>query len=449
MSDRLGDASSRSLLEQALERAQDSAGEGSRVYLRLDAENARRTAGAIDRKCASGTRLSPIAGLPVSVKDLFDIEGQVTTAGSPTLRSAHAAAHDCTAIARLKAAGAVIVGQTNMSEFAFTGVGMNPHFGTPANPFDRAARRIPGGSSSGAAVSITDGMAVAAIGSDTGGSVRIPAALCGIVGFKPTQQRIPREDVFPLSTTLDSIGVLARSLEMCAAFDAVLAGEEPRGVTPAALATIVAAVPRNYFLEDLQPAVGSAFARAVAALSAAGVRVVDADFPEVAGIGAVNAKGGFSAAEAYAFHRRIGTDFAACDPLVRERILRGAAIEDSDYLEMIHGRASIIRDFDRAHAGFDVILCPTVPVIAPAMASLERDPDEFRKVNALVLRNPSVVNFLDRCALSLPCHRPAEAPVGLMLIGRHLGDHDLLSIGAAVEHALAAANGAAAPSVRT
>ena len=439
--------SSRTLVEEALERASDSAGEGARVFVGLDAGNARRGADAIDSSRNSGARLSAIAGLPVSVKDLFDIEGQVTTAGSPALQNAPTAVRDSTVVARLKAAGAVIVGRTNMSEFAFTGVGMNPYYGTPANPFDRATRRIPGGSSSGAGVSVTDGMAMAAIGSDTGGSVRIPAALCGIVGFKPTQKRIPLDGVFPLSSTLDSVGVLAGSVETCAAFDAVLAAEAPWELIPADLRSITAAVPRNYFLDDLEPPVADALARALTAMSAAGARVVDAGFPEVAAIGAVNAMGGFAAAEAYPFHHKNSTDAACHDPLVRERILRGASIGDSVHSEMARRRASIIRDFADAHATVDVIVCPVVPLIAPAIGALERDPDEFRRVNALLLRNPSVVNFLDRCALSLPCHRPGDAPVGLMLIGRHAGDHTLLSIGAAVERLLAAANGGDAHSI--
>ena len=431
-----GGASSRKLVDEALERALDPAGEGARVFLHLDAEGARRAADAIDREFARGARRSPIAGLPISVKDLFDIEGQITMAGSPSMRFAPAAERDCPAMARLKRAGAVILGRTNLTEFAFSGIGINPHFGTPANPYEREKRRIPGGSSSGAAVSISDGMAFAAIGSDTGGSVRIPSALCGITGFKPTRERIPLDGVFPLSSTLDSVGVLARSVACCAAVDALLAGEEPWEPVPADVREIAAAVPRNYFLEGLEKPVASAFERAVSALSAAGMRMVEADFPQAAAIASINAKGGLSAAEAFVFHNRLGTDLAGYDPLVRERILRGGTIADAEYIEMVRARARLIREFEAAHAAIDVIICPTVPIVAPEIAALQRDPDEFRRANGQVLRNPSIVNFLDRCALSVPCHRSGDAPVGLMLTGRHLGDRALLEIGAAVEQVL-------------
>jgi aspartyl-tRNA(Asn)/glutamyl-tRNA(Gln) amidotransferase subunit A len=425
--------SSRSVVDAALERAADIAGEGCRVFISLDVEGARKAADAVDRQSAP---VSPIAGLPVSIKDLLDVEGQVTTAASTAFRNAPPAARDSAVVSRLKRAGAVLVGRTNMTEFAFTGVGMNPHYGTPANPFDRAARRIPGGSSSGAAVSVTDGMCAAAIGSDTGGSVRIPAALCGIVGFKPTQYRVPLNGVFPLSPTLDSIGVLAPTVGLCAAFDAVLADEESAGLPGIDLRTLRAGVPTNDLLDDLEPAVALAFERALAALSAAGLPLADTALPEVAEIARINARGGFSAAESYAWHRDHGTDVAASDPRVTERMLRGASISTEDLARMHTTRREIIHRFDAAQAAIDVILCPTVPIIAPPIRTLEEDPAEFRRVNALLLRNPSVVNFLDRCALTIPCHHPGEAPVGLMLIGRHGQDRMLLAIGAAIERVL-------------
>ncbi len=426
-------ASSRTVVEAALERAADPAGEGRRVFLSLDPEGARRAADAIDRQPA---RPLPIAGLPVSLKDLLDVEGQVTTAASPAFRDAPPAARDSAVVSRLKSAGAVLVGRTNMTEFAFTGVGMNPHYGTPANPFDRAARRIPGGSSSGAAVSVTDGMSAAAIGSDTGGSVRIPAALCGIAGFKPTQYRVPLEGVFPLSPTLDSIGVLAPTVSMCAAFDAILAGEDPADLPPADLRSIRAAVPTNYFLDDLEPPVALAFQRALAALSAAGLQLADLAVREVATIAEFNSRGGFAAAEAYSWHRERGTDLAGSDPRVTERLLRGASISARELARMHDTRREIIHRFEAAHSGVDVIVCPTVPIVAPPIRALEEDAAEFRRVNGLLLRNPSIVNFLDRCALTVPCHRPGDAPVGLMLIGRHGEDRSLLALGTAVEHIL-------------
>jgi aspartyl-tRNA(Asn)/glutamyl-tRNA(Gln) amidotransferase subunit A len=429
---------SRELVEKALARASDPEGEGRLVFTRLDAGRARRTAEAVDALRAAGVDLSPIAGLPISVKDLFDIQGEVTTAGSVALRNSPAAAADAPVIGRLKRAGAVIVGRTNMTEFAFSGVGINPHYGTPANPYERKRRLLPGGSSSGAAVSVTDGMAMAAVGTDTGGSVRIPAALCGLTGFKPTQSRIPLEGVFPLSTTLDSVGTIAPTVASCSTVYAVLAGDRPWDPQPANLASEVFAVPRNYLLEDLDPQVARSFESALSRLSRAGAKVVEVALPELAGIAVVNAKGGFAAAESYSFHRRLGTAFDACDPRVRERILRGQAITAADYLDMVEARTAIIRSFEQAHAALDVILCPTVPIVAPEIRALEERAEEFRRVNLLLLRNPTVANFLDRCALSVPCHRPGEAPVGLMLIGRHLKDRKLLSIGLAVEQAVRA-----------
>ena len=424
---------SRTIVDAALKRAADPAGEGRRVFLTLDAEGARSAAEAIDRQTAHP---SPVAGLPVSIKDLLDVKGQVTTAASPALRNAPPAARDSAVAARLKRAGAVLVGRTNMTEFAFTGVGINPHYGTPANPFDRATRRIPGGSSSGAAVSVTDRMCAAAIGSDTGGSVRIPAALCGITGFKPTQYRVPLDGVFPLSPALDSIGVLAPTVSLCAAFDAILAGEESAELPPADLRTFRAAVPTNYFVDDLEPAVAGALQLALEALSAGGLRLADAAFPETADIAEANVGGGFAAAEAYAWHRDHSTDLACSDPRVTERISRGASISADDLARMHATRREINHRFEAAHSGLDVILCPTVPIVAPPIRALEEDAAEFRRVNTLLLRNPSVVNFLDRCALTVPCHRTGEAPVGLMLIGRHGEDRTLLAIGAAVERVL-------------
>src|SRR5215475_13636689 len=216
---------SRGLVEQCLARIADQSGEGGRVFLKVHAADALAAADFYDRVRARGAAPSLFAGIPVSIKDLFDVAGDATTAGSIALKNGKAATRDAPAVARLRAAGLIPIGRTNMTEFAFSGLGINPHYGTPANAYDRPAGRIPGGSSSGAAVSITDGMAFGALGTDTGGSCRIPAALCGIAGFKPTQKRVPIDGAFPLSHTLDSIGPLAAKVADCAVFDAVLAGE--------------------------------------------------------------------------------------------------------------------------------------------------------------------------------------------------------------------------------
>lgn len=432
-----GATTSVALTEDALARIHDPAGEGHLVFTKVYAEHARQAAARIDALRANGTSLSPIAGLPISIKDLFDVEGEVTKAGSTALANHAPAKRDAEIIVRLKRAGAVIVGRTNMSEFAFTGVGMNPHYGTPANPYDRQRRRIPGGSSSGAPVSVTDGMALAAIGTDTGGSVRIPAALCGLAGFKPTQRRIPLAGVFPLSPSLDSVGVLAPTVSCCAEVDAILSGE-PRIGDAIELKSKVLAIPKNYFLDDLDKQVAAAFEAAISKLSSAGARIVNVAIPEMEQIGEVNARGGLSAPEAYAYHRRLGTGFEEYDPLVRERILRGQEVSAADYLDMLAAREKIVESFNRnqAEGGWDILVCPTVPIIAPEISRLEKDPQAYRSVNRLLLRNPSVANFLDRCALTVPCHHQGEAPVGLMLIGCTLADQHLLEFGTAIEQVL-------------
>ena len=430
-----GSISSGALVEDALSRALDPSGEGSRVFVHLDADRVRRSAEAIDKDQAMIASL-PIGGIPVSVKDLFDVQGEVTAAGSPQLSSRPTARDDAPAIVRLRRAGAVLVGRTNMSEFAFSGVGLNPHFGTPANPYDRARRRIPGGSTSGGAVSVADGMALAALGSDTGGSIRIPAALCGLTGFKPTQSRIPLTGVFPLAPSLDSVGTIAHTVSCCAILDAILAAEPPDGLPKADLRSISFATPKNYFVDGMDSHVARTFEATVSKLAAAGATIVDVSLPEVQRMIEVNSRGGLAPAESYRFHQKLGTNIDAYDRIVRDRVLRGRTINDSDYALMLEARRTIIQSFDEAHGRWDAILCPTVPIVAPEIETLANDAEELARVNALLLRNPSAANFLDRCALTIPCHEAGAAPVGLMLIGRRLQDRFLLSIGRALEHVL-------------
>ncbi len=433
-----GRTTSRDLIEVALARIADPAGEGRRSFRQVYTDAAREAADAQDRLRKAGYRLSLLAGLPVSIKDLFDVEGEITLAGSTALRDAPPAPRDAAVVARLRAAGAVLIGRTNMTEFAFSGVGINPHYGTPGNPWDR--KRIPGGSSSGAAVAVADGQGVVAIGSDTGGSVRIPAALCGLVGFKPTQSRVPRDGALPLSTTLDSIGPLANSVMCCAITDAVLAGEAP--VPPPRLEPggLRLGIPRGSFLFDaLDPGVAAGFERACAALTRVGARVYELPIPELAEYAAINAKGGFSPPEAYAWHAELmarrGQDY---DPRVRLRIGRGAEMTAPDYVRLVADRARFIARVAARTAGCDALIAPTVAMIAPPIADFDADAD-FMRLNARILRNPSLVNFLDRCAVTLPVSVPGEAPVGLMLIGPQGGDKRLLEIALAIEAALASA----------
>jgi aspartyl-tRNA(Asn)/glutamyl-tRNA(Gln) amidotransferase subunit A len=432
-----GRTTSRALVEEALARIADPAGEGSRCFLRVYADTARVAAEAQDRLRSAGYVASPLAGLPVSIKDLFDVAGERTLAGSKALDDAPPATQNAPIVARLRAAGAVLIGRTNMTEFAFSGVGINPHYGTPGNPYDR--KRIPGGSSSGAPISVADGFAAVAIGTDTGGSVRIPAAFCGIVGFKPTQKRITREGATPLSTTLDSIGPLGNSVACCAITDAVLAGEPavaPRAVTAGALRL---GIPRTLVLDDLDREVATAFEHACTTLSGAGARLVDLPLAELGEYPSINAKGGFSPPEAYAWHEKLiarrGADY---DPRVRVRIERGRSMSAVDYVTLCWQRADFIARIEAATADVDALLMPTIPLIAPPMAAFEKD-DDYWPLNARILRNTSVINFLDRCAVTLPIHLPGTAPVGLMVVGRHGEDRRLLSMALGIETVIEAA----------
>lgn len=425
------------LVEDALMRIAVPSGEGARVFLRTHRESALAEARASDALRAHGIVPSPLAGIPVSVKDLFDVAGDITRAGSKALADAAPAKSDATVVRRLRQAGAIIVGRTNMVEFAFSGLGLNPHYGTPRNPWDRATGRIPGGSSSGAAVSVSDGMAAMGLGTDTGGSVRIPAALCGLTGFKPTARRIPRDGTFPLSATLDSIGPIAPGVACCALVDRVLAGDAPLLPPALPLKGLRLGVVQDYVQEGLDSGVAAAFGRALARLSEAGASVTDMRFEALQRLPQINQKGGLVVAEAYSIHRElIARRQADYDPRVASRALRGADISAADYLDVLAQRAAMIAESARLAAPYDALLMPTVVMVAPAIAPLEADDALYGRTNLAMLRNPSVVNFLDGCALSIPCHRPGEGPVGLMVVGQSGGDRRLLAVGLALEAAL-------------
>ncbi|MGO4326130.1 amidase [Cupriavidus sp. 2TAF22] len=427
-----GTASRAGVIAEAAHLARQPAAQA--VLLHPTFDTAAETARAADAAAQAGQPLHPLAGLPVSVKDLFDVTGQTTRAGSPVRADAAPATADATVVRRLREAGAALVGRTNMTEFAFSGVGINPHFGTPVNPADAGVARIPGGSSSGAAVSVALGLAVAGLGSDTGGSIRIPAALCGLTGFKPTARRVPLDGAFPLSYTLDTACAMARSVHDCALVDSVIADQ---AVVPAskALAGIRLAVPRQYLLDDLDTTVARAFDRTLARLSAAGVRIEQIDLPELAELPAINAAGGFTAAEAYAIHRgTLASRREQYDPRVAMRIERGAAMGAADYVDLMRVRAGWIARVLARIDGFDAVACPTVPMVAPAIAPLAQDDALFFRTNALLLRNTSAFNFLDGCSISLPCHQPDELPVGLMLSHGALRDAQLLGTAIALEN---------------
>jgi aspartyl-tRNA(Asn)/glutamyl-tRNA(Gln) amidotransferase subunit A len=428
-----GRTTSRALVEQCLARITDPNGEGQRAFISVHADQARAMADAMDALRRVGREPSRYAGIPISLKDLFDIAGQPTPAGSRALADAPPAAAHAAVVQRMLAAGFVPLGRTNMTEFAFSGLGINPHYGTPRAPWDRAAGRIPGGSSSGTAVSVSDAMAVAGLGTDTGGSCRIPAAFCGIVGYKPTARRVPITGVLPLAPSLDSVGPLAPSVGCCAVIDALLAGETPSLPKPAELDGLRLAVPETVVLDGLDATVATAFDRALTTLSRAGARILRRRFAEFDAIGPVNSKGGFAASEAYAWHHTLLAEKGALyDPRIRVRIERGERMSAVDYIDVVNARRRIIASFDASTHEFDALIMPTVPIVPPCIAELD-DEREYNRINMHILRNTAIGNFLDRCSISLPCHREGEPPVGLMLIGETMGDASLFSIAAAVE----------------
>lgn len=427
-----GKLRARALVDQALDRITDPSGEGSRAFVSIN-HSARAQADDIDRRRAKGDALPPFAGIPLALKDLFDVAGEITSAGSRIFAHEAPALRDAPAVARLRAAGFVFVGRNNMTEFAFSGLGLNPHYGTPASPFDRTTRRIPGGSTSGGAVAVADGMAAASLGTDTGGSCRIPAAFCGIVGFKPTAHRVPRQGVTPLAHSLDSIGPLANSVACCTTLDAILRGVTPRPLAAVSLSDVRLLLPTSLVLDGMDEHVAKAFERGIDTLTRAGITITRQPLTELLRISEINSRGGIAAAEAYAWHRPLLESHRdQYDPRVANRILNGGKLTAHDVRDLHDARAEMIETIDRATNEVDALVLPTTPIIPPAMSAFSQDTDYVR-LNGLVLRNPSLANFLDRCAISLPVHREGEAPAGLMLIGRRDDDPRLLAIARAIE----------------
>lgn len=419
---------------QALQAIADAGAEGTRIFTKVFADAALAEASAADARATAGINLGPLDGRIVSVKDLFDVAGTPTTAGSKVRRDAAPADKDAVIVQRLRAAGAVIIGKTNMTEFAFSGIGINPHYGTPGNARD--ATRIPGGSSSGAGVAVARGMCEIAIGSDTGGSIRIPSALNGITGFKPTQARVTREGAFPLSFTLDTVGPLATDVLDCAKTDAVLSNQSWQPLEQRTVAGLRIGVPRGLLFTQTDAPVLQAFEQMVAALQAAQARVTDVHLDELLGAPFhLQEKGTLIAAEAAHIHSDLLAAGKAdeLDALVLSRIRRGETIPAAHYVSVQQARGPLQQQLDAALADFDILILPTVPVTAPTIQSLD-DEETFHRTNMLVLRNPSVFNFYDLPAASLPLPRKSEEmPVGLMLVGQRNGDRALLAIAAALQ----------------
>jgi aspartyl-tRNA(Asn)/glutamyl-tRNA(Gln) amidotransferase subunit A len=431
-----GRTSARKLVDGCLAKIADSSGEGARAFVRVDAGAAIEAAEAMDRLREVKAAPSRFAGIPISIKDLFDIRGQVSRAGSRALDDSAPAEADAPAVARLRRAGFVVIGRTNMTEFAYSGIGINPHYGTPKGAWQRSVGHVPGGSSSGAAVSVADGMAHGALGTDTGGSCRIPAAYNGIVGFKPTQRRVPLDGAVPLSFTLDSIGPLARSVACCAALDAVLADEAFVPLQPRPIKGMRLAVPTTVALDELDDAVAKTFERALETLSRQGALIERIEVPEFLDVGVMNTKGGFAAAESYAWHRYlIASKGDVYDPRVSLRIMRGESISAADYIDLLVARKSLIARTTVRLAPYDALIMPTTANTPPVIADLADD-KAFTKANLLSLRNCTLINMIDGCAISLPCHREGEVPVGLMLAAPGGTDRRIFELAAGMEDAI-------------
>jgi aspartyl-tRNA(Asn)/glutamyl-tRNA(Gln) amidotransferase subunit A len=431
-----GRTTSRALVEEAFARIVDPAGEGSRAYVKLYPDAARAEAEFADRLRKSGVRRSPVDGLPIGVKDLFDVAGDVTRAGSKIFEKNPPAHADAPAVARLRAAGAVLLGRHNMVEFAFGGVGLNPHYGTPKNPYDRATGRVPGGSTSGGAVAQADGMCVMALGSDTRGSIRQPAALCGVTGFKPTQRRVSREGAFPLSYTLDSIGPIASSVACCAVYDAILAGEKPDPLPELPAKGLRLLLPRSSALDDLDAHVTRTFVSTLQRLGRAGAVLTEVKVPAFDRQAEYFKGGGLAGAEAYHIHKPHLGRAAEYDARVAKRVMMGWELSAEDYLTIFDLRAAYIREVEALATPYDAIIMPTTPCVAPTIAETQASDEDYFRWNFRIMRNTGLINFLDGCAVTVPCHAKGTPPVGLMVCGTAMSDRRTLAVAAAVEQAL-------------
>jgi aspartyl-tRNA(Asn)/glutamyl-tRNA(Gln) amidotransferase subunit A len=423
-----GRTTSRALVETSLERIADKSGEGARAFISVDAEGSRLAADYQDQLRKAGRMSSPFAGIPFSVKDLFDVAAQVTTAGSKILRNAIPATRDAPSIAALKAAGLVVIGRTNMTEFAYSGLGLNPHYGTPLSVYERNVGRAPGGSSSGAAVAVADGMCALSIGSDTGGSCRIPAAYNGIVGYKPSAGRVSTKGAYPLSSSFDSIGPLAGSVACCAAADAIMSGDWTGEISNGPSRPLRFGVLKTIVQNDLDPEVAADFERSLSKLRSKGAVIEDFMFDQLQILPSMFKRGGIAGAEAYAFHSdQLASRGEDYDPRVGGRINSAAQTSAAEYIKLLQLRAELISSFKTLAAGFDAIVLPTVANIAPRLADLKSD-EGYMKLNGVALRNTYIANILNGCSISLPMHDAGKAPTGFMLMAPWGRDQDLFSI---------------------
>jgi aspartyl-tRNA(Asn)/glutamyl-tRNA(Gln) amidotransferase subunit A len=406
------------------------------LFITLMPQRAREEAKASAKRYDNGCPLGPLDGVPLVWKDLFDLAGTVTTAASLIYRHAPVAAHDCMVAARLQSCGMVSIGKVNLSEFAYSGLGLNPHFGTPLNPHDRSTPRAPGGSSSGTAVAVASGLVPVGIGTDTGGSIRVPAAFNGLVGYKPSTGRVDKTGVFVLSDSLDTIGPLAHTVEDCVLLDCAMRGLPATCPLPAPLQGLRVVVPSNVVFDDIEPDVAAALYRALHALAQAGVHIERRTLPELDEVQRITqAHGSLTAAEGYRRHRMVmeSPQRQKIDPRVVSRLESGHTMSALDLLEIQSARTLLATRVAHSLGGAMVVM-PTVGHVAPPIAPLEADETLFHRTNLLTLRNTMLGNFLDWCGLSLPmgCDRQG-LPMGLLLSAPWGRDDALLAAGLAVQ----------------
>lgn len=424
---------------EAIEKAEDKT-----VFLEVTAERARAEALASRNRHKAGRSLGPLDGVPISWKDLFDVKGTRTTVGSDVFRSAPPAAQDATVVSHAAAAGMVCLGKVNLSEFAFSGLGINPHYGTPRNPFDTDTPRIPGGSSSGSAVSVASGLAPCSIGTDTGGSVRIPAALNGLVGYKSSERRIEKYGAFDLSPTLDTIGPLSKTVEDAVLLDAMLRGAVLPAAKHRSLQGVNILVPENIVFDDAEEAVVRNFDACIAKLETAGARITRSKMPIFEEMRNLTSEhGAIVSAESYLVHKmRIeSSEGHKIDSRVVSRIMNGAKMSSFDLLTIQRERRRLIAAFS-AELGDGLLAMPTVAHTAPEIAPLNADTQKYHAVNMLTLRNTMIGNFMATCGLALPSGCDARGlPTSILFSGPFESDDRLLSLGLGIEKELSELTG--------
>ena len=407
-------------------------------FIVVTRERALEEAAASRKRHREGRAAGPLDGVPIAWKDLVDMAGERTTAGSALYARSPRKQKDAPIVANLAAAGLVALGKTNLSEFAFSALGLNPHFGTPRNPRDPATPRIAGGSSSGAAVAVAGGLAPCAIGSDTGGSIRAPASFCGIVGFKTSEGRIDKRGVFPLSRTLDTIGPLARTVEDCVLIDAGLRGQPAAPMRPLDLGAVEFVVPDKSGIDDAEPAVAANLDSAMKRLAAAGAKVTSRPVRAIGAMRALVAQyGSLVAIEAYAEHRAVfeSADAERMDRRVVKRAL-GGRISEHDAINLQRGREDLIAALADDLNGA-LLALPATPMTAPAIGPLQRDDELFRVTNLRAIHYTFLGNLFRMCGLALPSGTDsAGLPTGVQFLAPSGDDDRLLSIGLSMETAL-------------